>query len=556
VRYHLRESFLLAAGSLLLFSSCGNSGTETTVEAKPAAAQPDPYLIEVPVEFPLNQLPVYPNVLDDKYQLGQGMKSGTYEIVGTAIETKDIKMASVIDSSKGGKTEVTYQYATDYTSLKQSMGLNISMNAKMGWFSASASMNQLQSTVQNSLSQFVVAKIFVSNLTQRIINPKLTDRARQLLKQDPATFYNNYGDRFISGMVTGGEINIVYEFLANSVVEKNDLAVSVKASYKGVTNSVSALVDYTKNVEQKNENQKVKVHIIRFGDKSDMPNDSLESMLKFIKTFPDKVNPISGDPDFLYFVTDRYITAANQDPLAEKQDSLELLSEKQRKIFQLLSWKQEQVTEALKISNFVLDSTLFTLTEDQHSKVTDGIKMLRNLFLDLDDCFTVCRNVNSCENCKKLVGAKIFNPDLTTFKMIRRPYEQVAEKSITNLDNLLYVLKPHARYKLIFQGTLMAGQLYFEPFISTDNERRAVEQGYPAYPLIRLTMTSNATSHHILLQAKDKEMFITTDENEISIYGRYGLYMLSTHTFGTYALVLRSGPGSDGVIMKVEQSDL
>ena len=106
---------------ILFLNSCNNA--DSTKTPAPVASVPDPYAIEVPLEFPLNQLPVFPNVLDDKYQLGQGMKSGTYEIVGTGIVTRELKLASSIDKSKGGATDVTYQYASDFTSLKQSMGL-------------------------------------------------------------------------------------------------------------------------------------------------------------------------------------------------------------------------------------------------------------------------------------------------------------------------------------------------------------------------------------------------------------------------------------------------
>jgi hypothetical protein len=510
---------------LLLCNSCNG------VRKKP---DDKVYNIQIPTEFPLSQLNAYTNILNDQYHVGRGLKTGTYDVMQTAIDTSNLNLQATVPGNSG-LTDVRYQYATDYTSLRQSLGLNLSLNAKVGWFSVEASMNNLQSSVQNSLSTFLIAKVVVTNSTKTILNPKLTVSAQRLLGKNPQEFYNNYGDRFISGMVTGGELDVIYEFLATSMSEKQDLAINVKMSASNLNNSVEAVMNYTKSLQSDMSSKKVKVHIIRFGDKSDLPKDDLDSMLTFIKTFPSKVTPSSGNETFRYFTTDKYIAAAYTSLLANKQNDLDLLAEKQRKVYQLLSWKQEMVNESIKSTDFALDTTVFQYDGTQYALLKIAKDNLRDQYERIDDCYTKCKDITQCEDCKKIISETTFNPDFTAFKPVRKfGYKLKGQTTITYDENNVAILEPNSKYKLEFSGMVLApGSVPFQAFVSPDNNRRAVQvtipQGIlaltprPCYPIIYVKIFNNGSVIEKPLTISDTAMYFNTSP-EITIRGSLRYY--------------------------------
>lgn len=531
---------------VILLSGCPSNKSKEDSDAL--------YTVQIPIDFPLNQLNAYTDISDDRYRVGQGFKTGTYEIVQTAIDTTKMTMETTVPSSQGGGTTVSYEYAEDYSSLKSSMGLNVSLNAKIGWFSTNSSMQSLQSTVQNGLSNFLVATISVSNQTKNLKNPSLTQEAEKLLKKDPVKFYENYGDQFISGIVTGGTIHVIYEFFSTSLEEKKSLAVNVKMKAQSLVNSLQAVVDYTNSLETEHKNKKVKVSIIRVGDKSDLPSDNIDSLLKFIRTFPSKVTPISGNAAFLKFVTQKYTSAVRNSLLAGKQNDMDKLADQQRKVFQLLSWKQELVSEALKSTDFALDSQYFELVDGQKNLLTEGKQSLRKLYTKIDDCYLTCKQITDCEDCKKLIIENVFNPDFSNLKTkTKLAYEFIGRSPISHDESQLAILAPNSKYKLEFSGMLLApGNIPFEPFVSDDNDQRAVlftmmHPGGPfrahAYPVIVLSQFSGGNAKTYPLRSQDKTLLIETKNAETIIRGANRYYITENRSIYQIPVFLTPASG-------------
>lgn len=499
----------------------------------------DSYAINTPKDFPLKQLDAFDKVFESRFRPGQGLKTGTYEVVQCPIDTSSLHMERAV-ATEAGLTKVTYTIAEDYSSLKSQMGLNVSLNAKMGWFSMESSLNKLESSFQNSFSTCLIAKVEVTNETKRIIRPKLFPEAEKLLLKDPSKFYTNYGDRFISGIITGGELYIVYEFLATSFEEKKELTAHIKASASNLGSSVEAVVDYTQKVEANKANRKVKVQIFRIGDKSNLPDNNIPAMLEYIQSFPGKVSPLTNEA-FLSYVTEKYTAAGWTQPLSDKQISLDSLADLQRKIYQLLSWRQEHISQAIRNVDFSLDSTYWLITSNQRSLLLEQKDKLRKLYENLNSCYVTCSNINNCEPCKKMINEEVFSPDFSSFTSTKKySYNDlVANTEINHYENTLCKLEPNSKYKLQFQGMLLApGNIPFEAFVSPENDSRAVAfnslgVNIVAYPIIYIKKFENGVMTPIPLKIGDREMEIETKNSEVVIMGATRYYVPSNKDIST-----------------------
>jgi len=549
-----------------LISSCSNNKA-SVLSSTPDSSNSESRSITIPTDFPIEQLDAFTDIYDDRFRLGQGLKTGTYEVVQTAIDTTH-NVLSVINS-QGGTTSVKYEYATDYFSLRKALGLTMSINANIGWFSASASIADLTSTVENNLSTFLIAKVSVRNVKQRLTNPVIKQEHVKILLEDPKKFYDNFGDRFIAGYETGGELFVIYEFKANSYQEKSSTEINVKASYGSLSNSVEAVVNYSKSLDLTTSNKKVSMKLIRLGDKSDLPKDNLDEMLDFIRSFPAKVTPHSGNEAFLKFITEKYTNTLNNQLITAKQVQLDIHARQQRKMFQLLSWKQEKTIEAIKSIRLALDKTRFDISEKDSTSLTAGLIENRNLQQAISNCYEKCSSIDYCQECEMLLNKQIYVPDLGAFKPVFR-WVFVEEKSILNNEMNIATLNANTKYKLQFKGMLYAqGFVCFETFISPENDSRAVPVNFsppsggglisllpaPAYPIIVISTFSNGVRRDIPLTVRDKIMELTSegDETIVRAVNRYYLPRVGRVSDQTIPFIPCSGNGMPSVkIYKLE----
>jgi hypothetical protein len=395
-------------------------------------------------------------------------------------------------------------------------------------------MNKLESSFQNSFSTCLVAKVFVTNEMKTMKTPKLFPKAQELLLKDPNQFYTNYGDRFIAGIRTGGELYVVYEFSANSVEEKNQLTAHLKVKADGLTNSLQAVLDYTTSVEAENKNKKMTVHIYRIGDKSDLPDNNIPEIIKYINSFASKVTPTNNEA-FLHYITLPYTEAGWTQPLANKQKSLDSLANLQRKIYQLLSWKQENIKEILKDIDFALNKTFWELTSSQSSSLSSEKERLKKLDEKLNNCYNTCKDIAQCQDCKTIINEILNAPQFDSYKSTDKfDYNtRVAKSEVTHVENTLCKLEPNTKYKLVFDGNLLApGNIPFDAFVSPQNDARAITfsslgTNITAYPIlcIRVFGMGENEGKMMPVNSNQKIMEIATKGSPVTIMGATRYYI-------------------------------
>ena len=103
-----------------------------------------------------------------------------------------------------------------------------SFNALFGSGSARASYARVD---VSTYAYFLLVRVKVSNQTETLRNFRLCPDACDLLIRDGAAqFLQPYGDEFVAGRVTGGELLAILHFEANTAEEKSAIAASVRAS--------------------------------------------------------------------------------------------------------------------------------------------------------------------------------------------------------------------------------------------------------------------------------------------------------------------------------------
>ena len=101
---------------------------------------------------------------------------------------------------------MVFKELTNYQELKESLDISIEVSLGLPIFSADASMQFLRSGTFTRFSNYIFVDITVLNPPEILEKPRLTPRALRMAAEDPAAFVNLYGNAYISGRQTGGQL--------------------------------------------------------------------------------------------------------------------------------------------------------------------------------------------------------------------------------------------------------------------------------------------------------------------------------------------------------------
>jgi hypothetical protein len=157
-----------------------------------------------------------------------------------------------------------------------------------GAFSAGVSGSFANTLKINNYSCYLVATVSILNPTKYLENIKLTEKAKSILAEDREKFFRIYGDHYINGLVTGGELFIAYEFTSKHKEEKSKVAAALKASIKAFKTGGK----YEQSIKEMANFDKKQIAIYNSALKPGvpLPDLNLDDLKTYIKDFPKQIN--------------------------------------------------------------------------------------------------------------------------------------------------------------------------------------------------------------------------------------------------------------------------
>lgn len=234
-----------------------------------------------------------------------------------------------ISGSEGQEVTFEYDYIESIKDLYKRLDVSVTGQYKAMFAQGDAKTKYAKSQSVNAYSLFVFVRVTVRNPLKRLKGRVyLSEEAYNLLKKQNGKerFRKRFGDRFVSGLVTGGE------FCCVLTVEMKDesTAESLKSSISAKTGSFSISGEIEKAVQELSQKSTVKMQCFMQGGVGLKIPDTPKEIVNFAREFANKVK---GDDSFLYQVVLRdYETLelpdeANIVDITQKRDTLTRCSE-------------------------------------------------------------------------------------------------------------------------------------------------------------------------------------------------------------------------------------
>ena len=187
------------------------------------------------------------------FAVGAGFNSFTQEKRGTALEA-----VVEIAGANGQMVKTDLKRGDIERAAWKQLGIDTSYSGPIKAVDLSVDVKcQFESTFNINRTYLIVVQN-IQNSTSSITYGGLTDEARSLIgdggmtREKYAQFYSKFGDRFVSGRVTGGELRIVYEFNTRTLSEAKNLQAALEVAakkYKGKFDLDAALREVSTDTE-------------------------------------------------------------------------------------------------------------------------------------------------------------------------------------------------------------------------------------------------------------------------------------------------------------------
>ena len=220
--------------------------------------------------------------------IGSGFNTLTGEVRGTAVGgTVSTALAS------GQTVSANAMVVESQQQMVESLNISVEASGHYGLFSAEGRFGLAQQSSYTSQSTYVVAKCVVENAFRAYALPTVLPEAAQRMRENgPDDFRNGYGDSFVRGMRTGGELYAVFQLTSKSSEEQKSVAVSLQAELQGLFagGSVSSSVESIRNSSSKVSQMSVLFYQRAGRDNSISPVTTPEEITARLKNFPSIAN--------------------------------------------------------------------------------------------------------------------------------------------------------------------------------------------------------------------------------------------------------------------------
>jgi len=240
------------------------------------------------------------------FNYGSGADSSAEDIRGLAVvptEPKNLKGASGAD--------VTYMthIVESQRQLEESLKVSAAMSLNYGFVAGgSAKVDFAQSNALNEYSLSVIVSVEVKNPVLLMSDVKLTPEAKDLYTRSPDSFKERYGDCYVGGIHTGGEMFGMIVIRTKSASQKSSLAMSLHASGNFGLASASLDASMQQNVSEATKDSDTSVFIHTSGYTFDKYPQTVEDLLTCAAQFPAGVkNTGQGTPYAMDLMEYKYL---------------------------------------------------------------------------------------------------------------------------------------------------------------------------------------------------------------------------------------------------------
>jgi hypothetical protein len=189
---------------------------------------------------------------------GVGLNSVGGEILGDAVE---VNPATSIEDAGGAVITFKLSRIESIEDLKEELGLSVAAEGSYGCFSASAKFDYATTCNFHAYSLYVLVHVSVTNSFRRMRNVRLKSAVFDQLKQtgDQDRFRQQYGDKFVLGIHTGGELFAILEIQTRDASEQQKISAELTAEADSLFASFSIAAKFEAATEHVQKNRKLRI---------------------------------------------------------------------------------------------------------------------------------------------------------------------------------------------------------------------------------------------------------------------------------------------------------
>lgn len=347
----------------------------------------------------------YSEIPGDRVPIGRGYNSATFTIKGPVIDRINSDWGSDLNQT-GQLMSYDLQHVRSIQELRTSMGLDASASLKMAGFKGSIKHNYLSSRTFNNFSDFLVASIIVRNPTQYFKEPLLNQEALELAGKNKEAFINAYGNEFTYGLITGGELYVIYRFDSKTSQEQKNTRTEITSVLKKFGVKAKSSITLASSLAEMKQTADLHVKILRVGDDTEIPEDNVDSLLQYMRLFPSIISNKGTKSRVILTLTEPITNTKNFPHSKISSDSYLPYIEQSKKIDKI-ALKLEEINSEIGNLNYILSNEpIFESLAMDTAK--DNLSILNSLHIDLDHCAEVCAlAINQCTSCDPLLTTKI-----------------------------------------------------------------------------------------------------------------------------------------------------
>jgi hypothetical protein len=228
-----------------------------------------------------------------KYAIGDGIDTATGEDLGACLKD-GYTAAPTSPATISQQVRFAIDKIEDAESLHKVVSANAGGSISAGFGTASASGSWLSSHALNIYSLYLLVSVDVENSERDISNEDLAPMRAALISSagGVSAFRTACGDVYVRGMVSGGQLNALYEFKTRSESDRQVVSAAIDA--KGIQGGWTAAAQFSDSIDKASKLSSIVIRTFYqgpafpTGDNGSIPTDP-EPLVKFATHFPSLV---------------------------------------------------------------------------------------------------------------------------------------------------------------------------------------------------------------------------------------------------------------------------
>ena len=230
------------------------------------------------------------------YQEGMVLGVG-YDTLSSQVRGFSVARPDATAPAGGQQTTFHLDYVTSHEQLTELLDVSFSgsFGNAVSPVSVSASASFVNSHSVDTYSVYLLAKVEVVNLEQRMPDVQLKPEAFNLMRdQGPDAFRKEYGDEYVIGITTGGHYTALLQLVTQRDDDKTEIKASVKAA--GGLGSWQANANFKDAMTNLSEQYETHVSVLQEGGVQQITSTTIPDMIRDATNFPTTVTQALAVP--------------------------------------------------------------------------------------------------------------------------------------------------------------------------------------------------------------------------------------------------------------------